>query len=468
MKKFYSIHLHDDFTNILKIEKKRDILHVSEDLSMDTKEVTKFFSNKKNFYIIVDIEEALDEIATIPALIKKEAVLKSYLINTFKETLSTKNLLLNYFPISKNLKEETITYKVDAVSYKEYAQKLSLIENWLEIKSATIDKFALLNLTRKCFKPQEDFGYLSVHSQKNIVTILAIDEEEKLLFERTSVISVNPDDYLNNNATDEINQTIAYVKQQFRHIKFSTLLLSGSLTLDDIICEQLMLSIDMPIAVLYPNTFIKGLENEEPQHYIQAIGGCYVKKEEQFLPDKIFSLRAYHYTIIALSLFTALLFFLTSYMTLLKHDQYSDALDEYEVIKEKLLHTVKTTDTYSLYELKKSWEYLQNAEMFLTHRPSDSLLRLKPLIEMSQVDSYFFKNENAKIVHFNITLTKSFKSLTHLHDFKKMFFEKFQAINHDNTLKYIDKTDYADMNFFIVISQAEATKTISTQRRRRR
>lgn len=468
MKKFYSIHIYDDFTIILKIEKKRDILHVLEDDFIDTPEVAEFLSKKKNLYVIINMEEALDEVATVPSLIKKDDLLKSYLINSFKDTLSTKNLLLNYYPISEDLKEETVTYKVDAVSHKEYTDRLNIIQEWLEIKSATIDKFALLNLTRKCFKPEENQGYFSAHSYKNLVTVLAIDEKGKLLFERTGVVSITEDDYLNNNPTDEINQTISYIKQQFRHVNFSTLLLSGSLTLDDIICEQLMLSVDMPIGVLYPNTFLKGLEHEEPQQYIQAIGGCYVQKEEQFLPDKILSLHNYHYSVIILSLLTTVIFLYSLLSTFEKYTQYSDTLDEYEIIKERLLHTVKTTDTYSLSELEKSWKHLQNAEEFLKYRPSDSLIRLRPLIEMVIPNSYSFKNENTKQESFNINFIKKFDSLSHIYSFKKEFLTKFETLNQDKSLIYSDKTNYSDMNFFIVISKAEVTKAKPQQRRRRR
>jgi len=468
MKKFYSINIHDDFTNILKIEQKKGILHIVEDHFIDFHETTEFLKNKKNFYIIINVEEAIDDIATVPSIIKKDAVLKSYLISKFKDTLTTKHLLLNYREISEDTKEEKTTYKVDAIAYKDYVEKLDIIENWLEIKSATINKFALLNLTRECYKNVSKSGYISIHSHKNILTVLAIDEDNNLIFERTSTVSINPQDLLNNSIIDETNQTIAYITQQFRHIKFTQLLMSGSLTLDDILAEQLMLSANMPVAVLYPNTFIKGLIDEEPQHYIAALGGCFVDKKEQFLPPKIFSLRSYHKFILGISLFSALLFFLTTLNTFDKYSDYSDALDQYESIKTKLLRTVKNTDTYPLPELQKSWEHLENAEKFLSAHPEDIIIKFKPLIDLTKQKMYSFKSQETTSTIFQLEFSKKFQTLGELHNFEKIFLKEFHTINAKKEFLYSDKTNYSTMTFSVTITQAETKKPQQNTRRRRR
>ena len=467
MKKFYSINIHDDFTNILKIESKKGLLHIVEDYSITLPETTELLKNKKNFYIVVNVEEAIDDIATVPSIIKKDDVLKSYLISKFKETLTTKHLLLNYRKISEDTKEEEVTYKVDAVSYKTYVEKLEVIDEWLEIKSATTNKFALFNLTKECFQNSTDQGYISIHSYNSTLTVLAVDEDRNLLFERTSAVSMNPEDLLNNSVVDEVSQTIAYIKQQFRHIKFSTLLMSGSLSFDDILAEHLMLSLDMSIAVLYPNTFLKGLTNEEPQHYISAIGGYFVSKEEQFLPQKILSLRLYQKLLLSLALFSAIVVSVTSFNMLENYNKYNDALDNYDSIKAKLLRTVKNTDTYSLPELQKSWKHLQNAEKFLNFRPQDSLIHFKPLIDLVVPRDYSFKSMDSQSEEYSMTFIKKFQTLGELYNFEKIFVQNFNKINEEKKLIYSDKTNYSDMTFSVMISQHQQKK-VSKKRRRRR
>jgi len=279
---------------------------------------------------------------------------------------------------------------------------------------------------------------------------------------------MNPDDLLNNTIVDEINQTIAYITQQFRHVKFATLLMSGSLVFDDVLSEHLLLSLNMPIAVLYPNTFVKGLVNEEPQSYITVLGGCFVDKKEQFLPQKILSLRTYNKFIVGLSSFAILSLFLTTSVTFDDYTNYSDSLDRYDSIKAKLLRTVKNTDTYSLDELEMSWKHLQNAEKFLNYRPHDALIKFKPLIDLVVPRNYAFKSKDSKSQSYSLEFTKKFQTLGELHSFEKMFLEKFNEINKKKKLKYTDKTNYSNMTFSVIIAKPEEAKPKGFQRRRRR
>jgi hypothetical protein len=258
MKKFYSISIHGDFANVLYVEKKKSFYYILDEQILDLSELPKYLQNKHSFYIVIDVEEALDEVITVPSAIKNSNVLKSYILKRFKDSLPSKNILLNFNKLSEDKEESTITYKVDAIDQKNYVQKLDLIEDLKEIQSATIEKFALLNLTRNCYSNKKDYGYFSVYTHGSVVTVLAIDENNDLLFERSSTTITDETNSGYLNMVEEINQTIAYVKQQFRSTQFSTLLIAGSLALDDKAAEHLLFATNLNIAVLYPNTFIKG------------------------------------------------------------------------------------------------------------------------------------------------------------------------------------------------------------------
>lgn len=468
MSKFYSINIQSNFVNYLLVEKKKSQYRILELDVIDIEDFPQFLKNKKNFYISIDSDEAIDDVITLPSSIKKDSVIRSLILKKFKNSLSTKQILLNYKKISQDIDNKTITYKIDAIPEIEYVKKLDYIENWLEIKSSTINKFALLSLTRECFSTQGGYGYFSIHTQGKHIIVLAIDHNKNLLFDRSSSAMSDSPQTLQLAMVEEINQTIAYVKQQFRSVQFSNILLSGSMTLDDIIADNLFLSTNLPISILYPNTFIKGFEQEEPQHHIMSIGGFLVKKEEQFLPHKIFNLREYNITIIMLMIFSFLTLISTSYLAYQQYEAYTEDLENYENIKNRLIRLVRKTDTYSQEELEKSFKHLQIAEEFLQHSPSDYLITLKPLIEILQPKSYSFQDKKALSPSISLVFEKKFQSLSKLYNFEKLFLKTFTTANEENTLEYKNNTNYQSLKFHATITNKVKKAPIINQRRRRR
>ena len=468
MKKFYSISIHGDFANVLYLEKKKSFYYILDEQILDLSELPKYLQNKHSFYIVIDVEEALDEVITVPSAIKNSNVLKSYILKRFKDSLPSKNILLNFNKLSEDKEESTITYKVDAIDQKNYVQKLDLIEDLKEIQSATIEKFALLNLTRNCYSNKKDYGYFSVYTHGSVVTVLAIDENNDLLFERSSTTITDETNSGYLNMVEEINQTIAYVKQQFRSTQFSTLLIAGSLALDDKAAEHLLFATNLNIAVLYPNTFIKGLENEEPQHYIITLGSLFVHKKDRFLPEKVYSIKEYNFAIKALLVLSSIILIVSSYFTYEKYTSYTKTLQRYDSIKERLIRMIKTTNTYPITELEKSYKHLQIAEKFLRYHPTDYLLQLKPLIEMLSPTQYNFNNNNTQNTHFFIRFRKKFKTLGELYTFKQEFLQKYKLLNTKNKLELIEKTDYTKLQFAIDISNKKTPKKVTPRRRRRR
>ena len=467
MKKFYSISIHGEFANILYIEKKKSLYNIIGEDVIEIGELSEYVKDKHSFYIVVSLEELIDDVITVPSVVKNKQLLQSYILKKFKDSLPTKQILLNYNKIAEDKEEATVTYKVDAIAEKEYIKTLKLIPDWREIRSATIEKFALLNITRKCYASDGEHGYFSVFTHGKTITVLAIDEHNDLLFERTStgVLGLEDSSYLN--IVEEVIQTIAYVKQKFRSVEFGTLIIGGSLSLDDEMAQHLLFSTGLNIAVMYPNTFIKGLTNEEPQQYLVTLGSFLVKKSDMFLPKKVLSLREYDLISNTLMFLSSATLAASIYFAYDKYVQYSDTLERYDTIKSRLLHMIRTTDTYSFEELEKSYKHLEIAKKYLQYHPSDILFQLKPLIEMLPPSHYLFDETEEKEPKFNLRFEKEFTRLSDLYAFEKSFLEKFTVINHDKTMKYSEKTDYSKLKFIAEIS-SETKKTPTPHRRRRR
>lgn len=339
-----------------------------------------------------------------------------------------------------------------------------MIDDLSVIERATTNKFSLLGISNECIKEE---NYFSIHTQANKITTIAV-HNGSLIFSRVNTIVASDARMREINLVEEITQTIAYVQQNFRDINFSVIALSGSLAIDDIIVEHIHMMSQIGISVLYPNTFIKGFEGEEAHQYIFSLGSWYVPKRFQFLPTSILGLKQYALSLKTLLGASIVLAFIGFYLAYDKFDSYSNSLQEYEIVKNRLNILAHKTDTYSNEKLDKSLRYIQMSEKYLEHHPLDIILSLKPLIELEKPEelkwSYLEKS-----LTLTATFKKSFNSLIELYEFEKLFFSEFEDMNITFTKKYSVKTDYKKMDFDTTItienSQEEA---VAVEERRRR
>jgi hypothetical protein len=410
----------------------------------------------------------IDDIVNVPSVIKNKKILNSYIINKFKDTLPTKDILLNFSKIDEDKEQKQVQYKVDAVAKKEFSKKLKYLPDLKEIKSATINKFALLNISRHCYTPKENLGYFAIYTFGKTLSVLAIDGNNDLLFERTSTLTNQTNTIHNINITEELNQTIAYVKQQFRNVSFSTMLIGGSLALDDEALEHLLFATNMAIAVMYPNSFIKGLSAEEPQHYLLTLGSLFVKKQEQFLTDEVFALKEFALLSSTFLAISGLIFAISLYMSYTSFVAYDTILQKYNNIKISLLKQMERTDTYPLDELEKSYQHLLVAEKFLHYHPSDILIKFQPLVELVQPKEFTFHSLDENEPTFSILFEKEFDSLTNLYHFEQQFKHRFEILNSDNKLLYDVRTNYTAMKFNVKITNHQISNKTKPQTRRRR
>ncbi len=458
-----AVYVQDDFASVLSIKKKRKSYHVVDSELLDTGSLKEYLKKRGSFYVSVEEDELIDEKITLSSLIKNDNVIRSSILHKLQESLNRQSILFSYKLISHEQHDEKNTYQVDGVYENGYIKSLQSVGKIDDIQNATASRFALFAIAKECIK---DDSYFCVYTQANRVMVLAIHNEE-LIFSRSSTILVENANERQMAIVDEINRTIAYIHQQFRDITFSLIALSGSMSIDDIVPEHLHMLTQLPISVLYPNSFIKGLENEMLQHYILALGALFIPKDLVFLPADILGARQYSMVLQTMLFLSVVALAVSSFFTSQSFTNYSDELDRYESIKNRLIRTVRNTDTYSKQDLQKSWNHLQIAEKYLQYNPLDLMISIKPLTKFIKPTSWKWRLENS-YPQTEIEFEKSFKSLDTMYKFEKQFNKIYNDINKSLTITLNNKSDYKKMIFKNILEIKKEKKRPQRASRRRR
>ncbi len=461
---FYALNIQNDYVTVLAVKSSRRVFSIIEYQVIETSELAEYLKDKKSYCISIEQNESIDEKISLASVIKNDNIIRNSILRKLHESTTKQSILFNYHLLPENQNDEQRSYQIDGVYEKEYLSSLKFIPDWGNIQSSTTNKFSLFSLSQQCIQEE---SYFSVHTYTDKVTILAV-HKGTLIFSRLNTIVASNAEIRKMNLVEEITQTIAYVQQQFRDIKFSTIALSGAIALDDDIPEHIYMSSSLTITVLYPNTFIQGIIDEKPQHYIFSLGSIFVPKKFQFLPASIFALRQYNLGSKILLAASALLVLSVSFFAYEKFASYSDALESYELIKSRLIRLAHQTDTYSQEELQKSLNYLQISEKYLQYHPSDILYSLKPLIELQKPQELQWKYlENT--LTLSVTFKQSFYTLEELYQFEKKFYKAFNNLDKTFHNSYTTKTDYTKMDFYtlITIQNTQPTEAVQVQRRRR-
>lgn len=465
MKHFYAINIQNEYATVLVVKKTGNSFDVAEHKVLEPSELSLFLERKKSFYITLEQNEIIDERVSIEQLIKSDSVIRHLIIKKLHDANIKGKILFNYHPLPKNENDEKITYQIDGVFEEEYIQSLSPVLAQEEIKSATINKFSLFGISCECIKER---SYFSIHTQANRITTIAVHENE-LFFSRVNTVVADNAEIRKLNLVQEITQTISYVQQNFREIKFSVIVLSGALAIDDTITDHIHMSSNLPIAVLYPNSFIRGFEAEEAQHYIYSLGSFFVPKKLQFFPQQILAKKQYLLSSNALLLFSAVVLFVSAFFAYEQFSAYSEVLERHDMAKNKLQRVITSTNTSSEEELQKGLAYLQMKQKYMQHHPIDLLLPIKELIKLQKPQDVKW-NSLDSIAKMEVTFKRPFETLKELYSFEKDFFAKFNVIDAAFTKEYKNKTDYTKL-FFDLTLTLESGKKIeqpAPQMRRRR
>ncbi|MDD5401222.1 MAG: hypothetical protein PHQ93_08565 [Sulfurimonas sp.] len=465
MNRLCALDIQDNYVIALDIEKKGNVYSLAEHHIIDLSELPLHIKNRENFFLSIDQDEEVDEKVSLASVIKNDAVIRGSILLKLAEQTANRKLMFNYYEIAQKEKSENSTYQVDGVYEKEYLDRLNLIDDISQIESSTLSKFALFGISQECIKEE---SYFSIYTSSNKITTIAVHKNE-IVYSRTNSVVARNAELRILNMVAEINQTINYVKGQFRDIKFSTIAFSGTIAIDDTIAEHLYLSIsDINITILYPNTFIRGIENEDVQSYIIALGALFVPKKFQFLPISVHGIKQYKLVskILFIASFVPLL--VLSFFTVEKYLSYSDSFEKYETIKDRLTKIVKNTQTYPQGELQKSLNYLEIVEKHLEYHPVDLITVLKPLIKLQKAETFEWNYIDGNI-ELKAAFKKSFNTLESLYEFEKRFYKEFDDINMTLKHTYIKQTDYKKLNFastVIINNKKEEPKAPIARKRR--
>jgi len=452
MSNFYSLSIDNDYISILNIKKSHNTYTVLDAQVLELEELDTFLDHKKNIYFSCDQDFIIDEQIEVPVIIKNKSTIKNYILHQLKKAEPLKQILFNHDKLLNQPDEESSIYQVDGVDENEYSKSLEVIQNWEKIKSASLSKFALLALSNLCIKEEV---YISVYTSGNKILVLAI-AEKKILFSRSNVISSPSPESLQLDMTAEINQTISYIQQQYRSIRFTAIVLSGQMAIDDRIAEQLLMINTLPICILYPNHLVENIENEEGQSHILSLGNLFIPKKYQFFPSSLLGLRQFNLISTILLGLSTCIFLTVSYFTFDEYSRYSDLLSNYKTIKNRLINTVKRTKTLSLDDLDKSLNHLSIAEKHLKDHPSDMAILLKPLITLLKPISWSWEHSETALT-LDVKFEKKFHTLSDLHDFEVQFNTLFGDINSTLTMSNIPTTDYKKLHY------KSEVKIVSTQ-----
>ncbi len=460
MAKFYSISIMRDYAFVLYIEEKNKQFNILETEEFDFVELQKFVKNKKNLFITVNQDFEYSTNLSVPAAIAKSNNVNSYLFYKVKELYPDINVLLNFKRVPKQNDDENIIYNIEAIDEKAYLDTLSFVNDFSTIKSATTNKFAFLSLANRCL---DSSNYICAFTYANTVLILAVEEKE-MIFSRSITIESATPESMQMDIAESITQTLSYVSNQFRDIDFKTLAISGSIALDDVVPQHIMMFSNINISILYPNTFIKNLDAEDSQKYILALGSIFVEKNNQFFPKVIKGVQQFNLitTTALLVLFFSLIGM--AFFSFTEFEKYDALVEKNKMLQDKYLYEFSHTKMLPKKELEMYEYSIYMTNKYLDNTPTDILIILKPLMVLEKPSLFKCKMNEGKII-FEMEFEKKFKELVTLYKFEKKFNDTLDQITKKVDIEKTTTVDYKQLIYKATI-KTKKIEQIKSRRRR--
>lgn len=463
MDRFYSLNIQNEQVRILEIESKDDIFYIKNQQTVDICKLSAFLKNKKSYYITITQEEIIDEKIEIESAIKSDSVIRKIIYAKLTESGLHKKIIFNYRPIDELKNSKKITYQVDGVYEDDCLRLLKKIDNHSEIKSVSTNKFALFGISCRCI---QDNSYFSINTFEDKLIIIVV-HNNTLIFSREYTIIASDSEERKKKFIEEITQTIAYTQQHFRDIKFSFIALSGSISVDDDILEHIYILSGLGVCTLYPNTFVKGVKNQELHDIIISIGGWLIPQKYQFIPTSVLGTNRYYKISKIIAVFSFILFLAASAFTYKQFEEYSKSFKEYEVIRNKAFELHKSTKIYSDKELLDYLDHIQITKNYMQYHPIDSIAAIKPLIKLQKPQNITW-DHNDDFMSISAPFKHSFNTLGELYDFEKLFFGFIDNIDKTSHTAYHNKTNYVTMDFNVAVTVQNGTKQTKEISRKKR
>ena len=460
MVNFYSISILNEFALVLSLEEKKNKLIVLDTQEIELEQLEQYLNKKKNFYISLEQKFEYSENIEVPTAIAHSNNVHNYLLYKIKKSNPKIEILFNFKNIQKQTNKENTLFNVEAVNETEFLKALNFVKDYSQIRSTTTNKFALLALANRCIQVE---SFICVHTYAKTILIIAIENKE-LVFSRTTEVHSQTSATIQMDITENITQTISYISNQFREINFKTVVLSGSIALDDVIPQHITMFSSVNIAILYPNTFIKNLTNEEPQEYILSLGSALVQKENRFIPKVIKGIQQFNLLTNSILLLSLLLLIVMGYFSFNEFENYEALLQKNQMLKHKYITAYRHTRMLSSKELDKYAYTIDMTNKYLDKTPTDIFIALKPLILLDKPSSFQYKKEKGTI-SFTMEFNKQFTRLVDLYKFKEKFNQTAKAISKNISIEKSISVDYKNLLYKANIKTKESTKHHKRERR---
>lgn len=458
MGKFYTASIENDTVYVTHLLANKNTLTLIECHTLSLGELTNFFNKKYPLFISVDLPLILSDQIEVPAVIKNKSVIKKYILHKISTNLKEQKPVFIYDKLSRQNDDSNIKYQVDAISEQSLMKTLSLFGNTDTIKSSTVDKYALCGIANSCIDKK---SYICIYANSKMVTVLAISQKEAL-FSRSTLIESGSDESYKSDRDSFVNQTISYIRQQFRDTKFTNIALCGNLATDEDIVTQLNILYDLHISVLTPN--IRNFPNEKIQTYIISVGAYFSSKKSQFMPDLLLANMQFRYVANALLLFSGVVLAVFLYLGYNTYQTHTNLLQRYYDIKSKLTFELSHTKTLPPDQLKISYDEMKAIEKYSNHTPVAALVKIKPLLEIFKPSAMKWKEQNGN-VYLELFFIKHFTTLEAMYEFENSFDNALKKIkgNDGPTVKFLP--NYATFTFkAIVVSKPLRQRALKGRR----
>ncbi len=458
MRKFYTVSIEDDTAYITYQLLNKGILALLDCWSVPSEELATFFKKKYPLFVCAKLPFIVSDQIKVPTAIKNKSVIKKYISHKISTNLNKQKPLFVYDKLFEQNDDKNTEYKVDAISEQSLMKTLSLLGDTDIIKSSTVDKYALAGIANSCIDKK---SYICIYANKKTVTTLAISQKE-LLFSRSVSIEAGSDETYKSDRDSFINQTISYIRQQFRDIQFTNIVMCGNLATDEDIATQLNMLYNLAISVLTPN--IKNFPNEKIQTFIISIGAYFTPKKSRFMPDSLLGNIQFKYIVNIMLIFSSVILLAFLYLGYNSYKTHKNLLQRYSTIKSKLEFELNHTKTLSSSKLKKSYYEMKIRDKYLNQTPISLLTNIKPLVLMLKPAGMKWRNSGGKI-HLELFFIKHFTTLMAMYKFENSFNHALEAIKSGDKLTSKFLPDYTTMTFKAVVILKQPSKIIRSRRK---
>jgi len=464
--KVFVVRLDGKSAFIIQLLVKRGVYTVLDRVIFDDfAKAKEFLKNKKNIYLSILSQNMVDEFVLVPSSIQNDNVIRKIIISKLKKDANLNDeIIFNYYPIKEEKESKSILYHIEGIFKKEFDEHLQIISNRSNIKFVTLDRFSLMSISNYCLDVN---NYITVYTEKNRTIIDAVKNRE-LIFSRLNTIAYENEEGLEFTLADDIIKTILYIKQQFRDVEFKTLLVSGSLSENDLLLNHLQKQSGLIVSVIYPYSFIKGMPPLWFNEWIISLGALFAKKEFDFTPSEIKADKQYSLALNIILLLSMLSVGYFGYETYDSYLEYKKDIKQNIILKHRFTKELKSVELLNANQVGKVKEFISLIDENVKQKPFENIYFFNSILQMVNINSLKLE-QKGKDFSFLLLFEKKFDDLKSLNKFIKEYNKDLKSLKKIASLESEIRIDYSKRKVSGQLKKSlKKQKRVVPRRRRRR